>query len=137
MELTKINITALETSTTSALEKDVCNYIIDQWDNYDQKTAIFTDVLTYGCQSGMVGRLIYYADTTKYYAKHKSEINDLLREALWSCGTNNPKDLFGDKWDEEDPLALDVHNQNLLAWFGFEETMRKIAYKFVELNELI
>jgi hypothetical protein len=37
--------------------------------------------------------------------------------------------LFGDKWDKTDPLARDSGNQNLLAWFGFEETARMIAGK--------
>lgn len=121
----------------SGLTKDVCKYIIDNWSNYDNKANIFTDVLNYGCQSGVVGHLIYYSDTTKYYAKHKDEINELLHNTLWEMGVKSPKELFGDKWDEEDPLALDTYNQNLLAWFGFEETMRKIADNFDEMNELI
>ena len=137
MKLTKTNITNLKKATSSGLEKDVLEYVLDKWSDYDNKTAIFTDVLKYGCQSGCVGHLIYYSDTTKYYAKHKAEINKLLYETLWECGANNPKDLFGDKWDLDDPLALDTYNQNLLAWFGFEETMRKIAYNFDDMNELI
>lgn len=137
MKLTKTNITNLKKATSSGLEKDVLEYVLDKWNDYGDKTDIFTDVLDYGCQSGCVGHLIYYSDTTKYYAKHKTEINKLLYETLWECGTNNPKDLFGDKWDTEDPLALDTYNQNLLAWFGFEETMRKIAYNFDEMNKLI
>ena len=135
MKLTKTNITNLKKATSSGLEKDVLKYVLEQWSNYNNKTDIFTDVLKYGCQSGCVGHLIYYCDTTKYYAKHKAEINKLLYEALWECGANNPKDLFGDKWDLDDPLALDTYNQNLLAWFGFEETMRKIADEFEDLKD--
>jgi len=37
--------------------------------------------------------------------------------------------LFGDKWDKSDPFADDTNNQNLLAWFGFEETARRLADK--------
>ena len=137
MKLTKINLNNLKKSTTSGLEKDVLEYVIDNWSNYDDKTAIFTDVLDHGCVSGVVGHLIYYSDTVKYFDDHKDEINDLLHETLWSCGFKNPKDLFGDKWDDEDPLALDTYNKNLLAWFGFEETMRKVASKFEELESKI
>ena len=50
---------------------------------------------------------------------------------------HSPKDLFGDKWDDGDPFARDVLNQNLLAWFGFEETMRNIGYNFEELEDII
>ena len=52
-------------------------------------------------------------------------------------GLYAPSDLFGDKWDKEDPLAQDICNQNLLAWFGFEETLRKIAYNFEALEAVI
>ena len=53
------------------------------------------------------------------------------------CGIYAPSELFGDKWDNEDPLAIDYYNQNLLAWFGFEETMRNLAKEFEELEQLI
>lgn len=85
----------------------------------------------------MVGHLIYYNQTTAYYEEHKDEINKLLYEIMDECGIYAPSQLFGDKWDEEDPLAIDVLNQNLLAWFGFEETMRKVAREFEELEELV
>ena len=73
------------------------------------------DDLSHGCASGCVGHLISYTQTQDFYAKYKGEINELLQE----CGMP-PAELFGKKWDEEDPLALDTMNQNLLAWFGFE-----------------
>jgi hypothetical protein len=80
-----------------------------------------------GCQSGLVGKLIYYHDTVKFYKRHQSEIDALLKERCDDCGMS-PAELFGDKWDKEDPLARDTFNQNLLAWFGFEETASQIAY---------
>lgn len=137
MRLTKKNLTVMRKAASGGLEKYVLDYVIGRWDDYDDKAGIFTDVLWHGCQSGVVGSLIYYSDTVRFFERHKEEIGELLHEALWECGTNDPKDLFGDKWDEEDPLALDACNQNLLAWFGFEEAMRKIAYEFEELEEKI
>lgn len=129
MKLTKANIQAIKRDGTK-LEKEVCRYILDEWSDYSDKKAIFTDVLYHGCQSGIVGSLIYYTDTVAFYKRHREEINALVQETMDKCGSYNPSDLFGDKWDKEDPLALDTYNQNLLAWFGFEETMRKIAYQF-------
>lgn len=38
---------------------------------------------------------------------------------------------------KEDPLAQDDFNQNLLAWFGFEETLRNIGYNFETLENCI
>ena len=87
----------------------------------EEREGALEDLLTHGCQSGMVGELIYYSDTTAFYAQHGVEINALLAEMLDNTGYTSPAELFGDKWDSTDPLALDIQNQNLLAWFGFEE----------------
>jgi len=81
-----------------------------------------------GCQAGTVNFLIYYADTVRFFKHHKKEIIKLLNEALDSTGLDGPKALFGDKWDDMDPLADEDLNQNVLAWFGFEETARNIAF---------
>jgi hypothetical protein len=85
------------------------------------------DLLTHGCQSGIVPHLIYYRDTVKFYRQHRKEIDGLLYELMESCGEKSPAALFGDKWDELDPFARDEQNQNLLAWFGFEEAARPLA----------
>lgn len=125
MNITLERINQLKAETQDELKKEVLDYIIDIWDDYDNKNAIFEDVLNYGCESGIVGSLIYYSDTTAFYEKHKESINNLLYDMLYN-GDFNFKDLFGDKWETSDPLAIQTKNQNLLAWFGFEETLRSI-----------
>lgn len=137
MKLTLTNIKLIKQNEENKLTKNVCDYIINHWADYKDKKAIFTDVLDNGCQSGIVSELVYYSDTTKYYQKYQEEINKLLYECLNDCGITSPKELFGKKWDEEDPLAYYDYNQNLLAWFGFEETLRNIAYKFDDLEDVI
>ena len=137
MKLTLASIKELKRSSDSRLVKHVCDYVIDHWSDYNDKKDIFTDVLHYGCQSGIVGELIYYSDTVAFYKQYREEINDLLYEIMNETGLYAPSDLFGDKWDKEDPLAQDICNQNLLAWFGFEETLRKIAYNFEALEAVI
>lgn len=140
MKFTKQNIKRINQEAKAdndGLTESVTDYIIDKWDEYDDKKNIVTDVLEHGCQSGIVGSLIYYDDTTAYYEANKNAINGLLYETMDECGIHDLSKLFGDKWDEEDPLAIDVLNQNLLAWFGFEETMRKVAREFEELEELV
>ena len=91
----------------------------------------------YGCQSGVVGELIYYSDTVRFYKQYRQEINALLYGTMSETGLYAPSELFGDKWDKEDPLAQDDYNQNLLAWFGFEETLRNIGYNFETLENCI
>lgn len=137
MKLTLKNIKKLKSNTESKLKKHVCNYVILRWSDYENKRNIFTDVLDYGCQSGVVGELIYYCDTVRFYKQYKSEIDALLYQSMQETGLYSPSELFGDKWDKEDPLANDDYNQNLLAWFGFEETLRKIGYNFEEIENYI
>lgn len=137
MKLTKKNVSSIKNDTQNKLSKYVCEYVLKRWNDYDNKQSIFTDVLNYGCQSGIVGELVYYSDTTEFYQKYKEEINELLYNALNNCGIYNPVDLFGDRWDKEDPLCIDCINQNLLAWFGFEDALRNLAYNFEELEEII
>ncbi len=137
MKLTLANIKELKRNSSSPLIKRVCNYVIGEWSDYSDKKSIFTDVLYHGCQSGIVGELIYYTDTVRFYKQYKEEINSLLYDAMDGTGLYAPSELFGDKWDKEDPLAQYDYNQNLLAWFGFEETLRNIAYKFESLENYI
>ena len=87
--------------------------------------AFLSDVTEHGCQSGIVTDLIYYVDTVKFFKRYRKEINELLVESLDDTGLS-VSELFGDKWDKEDPLAQDTMNQNLLAWFGFEETAYRL-----------
>ena len=137
MKLTLANIKQAKRNTESPLTRRVCNYVIDRWGDYSDKSGIFTDVLHYGCQSGVVGELIYYSDTVRFYKQYRQEINELLYRLMEEMGSYAPSDLFGDKWDKEDPLAQDDYNQNLLAWFGFEETLRAVGYNFEALQNQI
>ena len=110
------------------LDKKVINILMEQG-NAENIESYINDLLQHGCQSGMVGELIYYTDTVAFYKKYQKEIKEMLKEIMQETGFTSPKELFGEKWDDEDIFAEDDLNQNLLAWFGFEETVRKIAYK--------
>lgn len=126
LDLTLENVKKVKNETTNGLVKYVCDYVIENWDNYYDKKNIFLNVINWGCRSGIVRDLFYYNQTTKFYETYKHEINELL----YKGGLNNLADLFGGEWDKADPLVLEDNNKNLLAWFGFEETLTTIAYKF-------
>lgn len=137
MKLTLSNVKEIKRSSDSPLTKRVCNYVIGRWGDYNDKKYIFTDVLHNGCCSGVVSELIYYYDTVRFYKQYRQEINEMLYNIMNETGLYAPSELFGDKWDKEDPLAQDICNQNLLAWFGFEETLRNIGYNFETLQNCI
>lgn len=137
MKLTLANIKTIKRESGNPLEKRVCDYVINEWHDYSDKTDIFKDVLYHGCVSGIVSELIWYSQTTAFYKKYREQINELLSETMNGTGLHNLSELFGERWDKEDPLATDVYNQNLLAWFGFEETLRNIGCKFEQLENYI
>ena len=134
MKLTLSNVKEIKRNSDSPLTKRVCNYVIGRWSDYNDKKYIFTDVLNNGCCSGVVSELIYYYDTVRFYKQYRQEINEMLYNIMNETGLYAPSELFGDKWDKEDPLAQDDFNQNLLAWFGFEETL---GYNFETLQNCI
>lgn len=128
MKLTKKNLEGLRQGATP-LQIEAIDYVLDRWGDYDDKGAIFAEVLQHGCISGIVGNLVYYSQTIAFFEKHKNEINGLLTEILNEIGETSPSKLFRD-WDNDDPLATETHNQNLLAWFGFEETLHRLSWEF-------
>ena len=112
----------------SKLKKDVVSILKSKAKDYSNDyKSLLKDVLYNGLQSGIISELVYYNDTLKWYNKHKTEIKMMLREAMMNYGSNNPADLFGRNWDQDDPFVEDTKNKNLLTWFSFEETAREIA----------
>ena len=107
------------------LERHVARWLMNKGTEYDNKEeCAYDDLMQGGCQSGIVGHLIYHDDTCRFFLKHRAEINALLAELLDGTGCTIPE-LFR-YWEKEDPLATETNNRNILAWFGFEETARKL-----------
>lgn len=69
----------METETTG-VKNDVINFLLAQAQDSEDAQGILENVLTHGCQSGMVNHLIYYTETVAYYEKHKSEIMEMLEQ---------------------------------------------------------
>jgi hypothetical protein len=116
--------TKFYTLAESALERHVARWIDRYQDRgYSAPEDLLKDLFYGGCSSGMVGHLIYYHDTLAFYRKHHKEIDAMYAEAVQEYGP----DFRLNPWDETDPLARDTQNRNTLAWFGFEETARKLA----------
>lgn len=110
------------------LERVVQKIINGQAADYSNGAAgVLAGLATGGCASGMIGELIYYKDTIPFYRRHRREIAKLLAETIDGLGAEGPVGVFGEKWDKEDPLGQESLNQNLLAWFAFEETARRLA----------
>jgi hypothetical protein len=127
LEETIMNTITAQSNETE-LQTIVREWINESAEDYDSGVeGVLKDLMYGGCQSGMVSELIYYSDTLEFYNKHQTEINEMLTSLMGDTGVSSPAELFGDKWANDDPLALDQTNQNLLAWFAFEETAQQLA----------
>ena len=106
----------------SKLKDKVIDEALEHEDDDDIKSW-FEDLLNHGCISGMVGKLVYYDDTIKFYDDYENEIEDLV---------DKMKDEFGYKSRPEFIASLNgsaesiTQEKNLLSWFAFEETARDI-----------
>jgi hypothetical protein len=107
------------------LMKRVITILKSKAKDYSSLKQLFDEILNNGLQSGIINQLIYYKDTLAFYKKYQSEIVGLLNEAVYNSGLR-VEDLFGSKWDKQDPLALETNNRNLLSWFAFEEVTRQL-----------
>lgn len=114
-------------AATTPLQKAARKWLNDRGADYDNGAeGAFLDLMHGGCASGIVGKLIYTADTVKFFRKHRTEIAGMLAQAVEDFGVDGPAGVFGEKWDKEDPLAMENINQNLLAFYGFEEAARNV-----------
>lgn len=112
---------------TTPLERHVARWLrMRAKDSYDGDLKTVLQNLFYGgCQSGIVGHLIYCADTRKFYLRYQEEIDGMISRMIDEGCLNSLSDLRN--WDKSDPLARGDNNINILAWFGFEETARALA----------
>ncbi len=107
-------IKKLVARTDSELLKDVAATLLDESDGYDDGIAgCIRDLQQGGCQSGMIGELVYHSQTHKFFDKHSDEIFELLDEIKENTGMEF-SNYQGDR-------------KNTLAWLAFEETTCKIA----------
>ena len=109
----------LESTMEGTLRHEVVEIIMDQVDGLDNDNEILTaveEIVTYGCQSGIVSALITYSDTEKFFDRHSNEIFELV-EDMKQEGLINMNNF--------------TLSKNNLAWFAFETIAQEI-YNEVE-----
>jgi hypothetical protein len=116
------------------LQRAVSMWLNTKGRDYDDGwRGAYKDLEHGGCSSGIVNTLVYTADAARFYRRHAKEISAILAEYLNDTGSTLAE-MFKDRWYNDDPLALDAQNQNLLAWFAFEETARVIETRMDDLE---
>lgn len=104
------------------LERSVMKWAKGQESSVEE---VFKDLLVKGCSEGVVKHLDTHEQTTKFYRKHRVEISMLISDCIRNGLIKNAAELEG--WDASDPLAQKDSNQNLLAWFGFEVSVKNLC----------
>lgn len=117
---------ATKLSPNTPMERKVARWMNAHAEDYDNGLdGVARDLFCGGCASGMVSDMIYYRDTLKFYRTHRAEIDAMIKDYMDQGVLESPADLRG--WDKSDPFAREQNNQNLLAWFGFEEAARALC----------
>ena len=103
----------LENTMEGTLKHDVVEIILSEVEGIEDDEILSTveEMVTYGCQSGIVSALITYSDTEKFFDNHANEIFELI-EDMRQEGIINMNNFELSK--------------NNLAWFAFETIAQEI-----------
>ena len=97
--------------------------------NLQERLLARLEDIQHGLSSGIVGSMIYYSDTVKFFNRYRKEIEDVWQE--FSAGTGMELHDLRD-FDKEDIFIRDTHNKNLLAWFAYEEIANDLYSRLYE-----
>lgn len=100
--------------------------IIDDLLDEDDPKSYIIDVTNHGCVSGTCSNLIYYKDTCEFYTKHKGDIWEMASERANEMGEKNLLQMIANLNGADSVGGVDQF-ENLMAWYGYEETIRKVA----------
>jgi len=99
--------------------KKICNRCCEKDKDF------YGHLLDNGCGSGIVEEMIGN-NVINFFQEYKQEINQSFSEIIDEYNLSNTSDIFGDEYDETDPLFLKHNNQKLLTWFVFEMNIYKL-----------
>ena len=110
----------LENTMEGTLKHEVAEIIMDQveeLDNDNEVLELVKEIVTYGCQSGIVSALIAYSDTEAFFDRHANEIFELVEDMK-----------------QEGLIDMNnfILNKNNLSWFAFETIAQEI-YQEIEV----
>ena len=97
------------------------------------------DIAEFGCSGGNVMSLIYYFETERFFNCYRKEILKLFREYIYyntESVYEDSKGLYTKIYDiviYEDQKRFTTEEKNSLAWFAYEEIVRRITQDYFKL----
>jgi len=96
---------------------------LDDFDTIEDIKRYLEEVTINGGQTGIISSLIYYNDTNAFYDRNEQEIEDLIQEYKEELGYKSRCEFMNSLNGQAEDL---IQEKNLLCWFAYEETAKKI-----------
>ena len=97
------------------------------------------DIAEFGCSGGSVMSLVYYSETERFFNCYRKEILKLFREFIYYNTEILHEDIQGiyaiiyDTAIYEHQKKFTTQEKNNLAWFAYEEIVRRITQDYFKL----
>ena len=97
------------------------------------------DIAEFGCSGGNVMSLIYYSETERFFNCYRKEIINLFREFIYyntEILHEDDQGVYAIIYDSaiyEDQKKFTLEEKNSLAWFAYEEIVRRITQDYFKL----
>lgn len=105
---------SLKENESSNLRDEVLDILInhiEECENFEEVRGFMEDLRCYGCTSGMIGELIYYEDTKKFFIENIDEIQDYVNELML-----------------EHVYSINELDINEISWIVFENIANEYFY---------
>lgn len=105
---------SLKENESSNLRVEVLDILvnhIEDCENFEEVRGFMEDLRSYGCSSGMIGELIYYEDTKKFFIDNIDEIQDYVNELI-----------------QEGIYSINELDYNEISWLVFESIANEFFY---------
>lgn len=84
---------------------------IEDCESFEEVRGFMEDLRQYGCSSGMIGELLYYSDTKKFFIENMDEIQDYINTLL-----------------QEHVYSINELDINEIVWVVFEAIANEFFY---------
>lgn len=90
---------------------DILTNHIEDYETFEEVRGFMEDLRSYGCTSGMIGELIYYSDTKKFFIDNLDEIQDYVNTLI-----------------QEHVYSINELDINEISWVVFESISNEFFY---------
>lgn len=105
---------SLKQEESSNLRSEVLDILvnhIEEYESFEEVRGFMEDLRQYGCSSGMIGEMIYFSDTKKFFIENIDEIQDYVNTLV-----------------QEHVYSINELDINEISWIVFEAIANEFFY---------